>query len=177
MERVFFDSEIVDYLYQILRDGVPAHSLTVPVDEQRAILAIWQKETVVTTSAVYQEVQKGFAQQLDDVRQKIGEKMVILDHAERVGSTSLYYGEGRYSEGRYGMPPVYQRLLGLFKSSGSRSETRDAQHILNCYDNSLRYLVTLDKELLRIGKCWEVTTLGVEVVRPSEFVTKVYGPK
>lgn len=44
---VFFDNQIIDYLYQLLlfKDGIPAPSLTIPITERNAILQIWDRLT------------------------------------------------------------------------------------------------------------------------------------
>jgi hypothetical protein len=170
---VFFDNQIIDYLYQLLL--FPAPSLTIPITEQNAILQIWGSTHVIpaTTSALYSEVEFKRGTESPAILAKIRNKVQILSALPRRSSTAILYGEGLYGEGRYGMPPEYDRLLSLFKDPNSQNAQRDAQHIINCHDNSIHYLITLDKEMLKIAQTTEVATLDVRILKPSEFLTVI----
>lgn len=174
--EVFLDNQIIDYLFQILRDGIPVPGLTIPLDEQKAILKIWESAYVypVTTSALYREVEFKRGGESPAVLAKIGDKLGILSVFPRRSSTALSYGEGVYNEGCYQMPLDYHSLLNLFKDPNAQSAKRDAQHILNCHDNSIRYLITLDGEMLtEIAQATEVKNLGVLILKPITFVSLV----
>lgn len=172
--KVFFDNNIIEYLYQILEKGVENAAPTVDIKEREAILKIWDNFQVVTTSAIYHEVEQGIEGVSDIIKQKIKTKIKHLEDCERKSSTAIKYGEGQYVEGRYGMPDFYHTILNLFKDPNSLNAKRDAQHIVDCYDNQIKWLITIDgKELVeKIGKSHEVINLGITILRPSTFIER-----
>lgn len=172
--KVFFDNNIIEYLYQILEKGVENAAPTVDINERKAILRIWDNSQVVTTSGLYQEVEQGIENVSDVIKQKIKSKIKFLENCERGSSTSIKYNEGFYNEGRYGMPDFYHTILNLFKDPNSLNAKRDAQHIVDCYDNQIKWLITIDgKELVeKIGKSHEVMNLGITILNPSTFVER-----
>ena len=144
---IFFDNQIIDYLYQLLKDGISAPGLTISIEERKAIRQIWESAHVIpaTTSALYSEVKFKRGSESPAILAKIRDKVQILSALPRRSSSAIFYGEGVYGEGRYGgMPPEYDRLLSRFKDPNSQNAQRDAQHIINCHDNSIHYLITLD---------------------------------
>jgi predicted nucleic acid-binding protein len=158
---VFFDNNVIELLYHVLEKEHPR------TPEETAILSIWENDKVVTTNALFQEVTQGAH---PGVAEKIKRKLGVLKSRERASSTPLFYGEGAYGEGRYGLPVFYYQVLRLFKDPQSVGAMRDAQHILNCHDNKIQYLVTLDKELLKAGGNRVVRRLGLRILRPTELV-------
>lgn len=171
--KLFFDNNIIDYLYQILEKGIEIAASTVDINERKAILSIWDNCTIVTTSGLYQEVEQRAESVSSEVKQKIKSKILLLDGRPIISSTALNYGEGLYGEGRYGMPDFYHTILNLFKEPNSPDAKRDAQHIVNCYDNKIKYLITLDRELREeVGKSPKVKEVGVGIMKPQEFTAK-----
>ena len=168
--NLFFDNNIIDYLYQILEKGIESAAPTVDIKERKAILKIWDNFQVVTTSAIYHEVEKGFSSASDIIKQKVKTNIGLLEGCERKSSTAIGYGEGLYGEGRCEMPDFYHTILNLFKDPNSPNAKRDAQHIVNCYDNKIAYLITLDDEFLKVGKNPKIKAMGVIVFKPSTFI-------
>jgi len=166
--KVFLDNNIVHYLYEILSNK----DNSVPCEERNAIKKIWNDDrlVIVRTSALDIEIANGYKQLNTEIKEKIETKLFILKDCEKVPSTAISYGEGVYGEGRYGMPPNYQEVLKLFKKPDSGNVRRDVQHIINCHDNKIKYLITSDKELIEAGKNELVEKMGVAVLKPSDFV-------